>query len=405
MFKRFKYKLLSNVENMKRRDFLKIGVTGAAGLAVGGAAGYLWSQSRIRSLEDEIKRLEAQIPLQLEDNLNIFNWSYYLNRNRVDKWASDFGLALSYDIYESGDELMGVLQAAYPGASEYDVCVMTDSDVPTAIAEGYFEPIDLGKIPNFELVPSDFKDPDYDPDNEHTVIYSYGTTGIGWNSDRVSPAITKWADIFDPAEGFLDNYSGKITMMPDSIETIAAALFYLGLDPNSTDAGDLEDAKDALLIQKPYLADYAATEEIMEGLGTEEFYISHGWNGDIGGIVYESSETEIRLEKLLPYIKYKVPEEGGIAWYDNFAIPKGAPHPEAAHAFINFMLRPEIAAINTMSVKYPFPTGVDYVPKEVAEDPLIFTPPEDMARLTRTKPFTPEERDARSAIMTEVRGL
>jgi len=404
MFKRFKYKLLSNVENMKRRDFLKIGVTGAAGLAVGGAAGYLWSQSRIRSLEDEIKRLEAQIPLELEDNINIFNWTYYLNRNRLDKWASDFGLALSYDTYESGDELMGVLQAAYPGASGYDVCVMTDSDVPYAVDQGYFEPLDLSKIPNFDLVPSDFKDPDYDPDNEHTIIYSYGTTGIGWNSDEVSPAVTKWADIFDPDGAILQNtkYHKKITMMPDTIESIAAALFYLGLDANSCEADDLEDAKNALITQKPYLADYAGTEEFMLGLETGEFYISHGWNGDVGGIVYESSETEIRLEKLLTNIKYTVPEEGGIAWYDNFAIPKGAPHPEAAHAFINFMLRPEIAAINTMSVKYPFPTGVDYVPKEVAEDPLIFTPPELLAKLTRTRAFTTEEREARSAIWTEV---
>lgn len=385
---------------MKRREFLKIAGTGVAGLAIGGASGYLWQQSRIASLEAEIKR--ARVPLALEDSLNIFNWTYYLNRTRVDKWAEDLGIALSYDTYESGDTLMGALEAAYPGATGYDICVMTDADVAYAIEQGYFEPIDLDKIPNFELVPDEFKNPDYDPGNEYTVIYSYGTTGIGYNSDVVTEGITKWADIFDPARGILDKYKGKITMMPDVTEILAAALFYLGLDPNSSEEDDLNAAKDALIAQKPYLAKYAETEEIMTGLQTGDFVICHGWNGDIGGIVYESSETEIRLEKVLTNIKYVVPEEGGIVWFDNFAIPKGAPHPEAAHAFIDFMLRPEIAAINTMSVKYPFPTGRDYVPKEIAEDPLIFTPPELRAKLTRSKTFTEEERTLRNEIWTAV---
>jgi len=387
---------------MKRRDFLKIAGTGAAGLAVGGLSSYLWSQSRISSLESQLKR--AHVPLALEDSLNIFNWTYYLNKNRINKWADDLGIALAYDTYESGETLMGELEAAYPGATGYDICVMTDGDVPYAIEQGYFEPLDLDKIPNFELVPNDFKDPEYDPENQYTIIYSYGTTGIGWNSDEVSPAIKKWADVFDTTPGgILDRYKGKVTMMPEVTEILAAALFNLGLDANSCEEDDLEAAKNALIAQKPYLATYAGTEEFMMGLQTGDFLISHGWNGDIGGIVYESSETDVLLEKILPNIKYTVAEEGGIAWYDNFAIPMGAPHPEAAHAFIDFMLRPEIAAINTMSVKYPFPTGRDYVPKALREDPLIFTPPELLAKLTRTRTFTAEERTRREAIWTAVR--
>ena len=387
---------------MKRREFLKIAGTGVAGLAIGGAAGYVG----MRSLEAQIAklkepRLEDEL-WPLDDSLNIFNWTYYLNRLRLDRWCKDHGIALSYDTYESGDYLLGELEGAYPGATGYDICVMTDSDVPYAIDQGYFEPIDLDKIPNFELIPDEFKDPDYDPGNTYTAIYSYGTTGIGWNSDEVTEGITEWADIFDPARGILDNYNKKITMMKDTTEVLAAALFYLGRDPNSCEEDDLNAAKDALITQKPYLATYAETEEIMTGLETGDFVISHGWNGDIGGIVYESSETEIKLEKVLPNIRYSVPEEGGIVWFDNFAIPRGAPHPEAAHAFINFMLDPKIAAINTMSVKYPFPTGRDYVPEALREDPLIFTPPELRAKLTRTRSFTEDERILRDAVWTAV---
>lgn len=378
---------------MKRREFLKIAGTGVAGLAIGGAAGYV---GMTLPLQTKLARLD------LKGHLNIFNWTYYLNRPQLDKWCRDHGIALTYGTYESGDTLLGELEGAYPGATGYDICVMTDSDVPYAIDQGYFEPIDLDKIPNFELIPTEFKDPEYDPGNEHTVIYSYGTTGIGWNSDEVTEGITKWADIFDPTRGILDKYNKKITMMKDTTEVLAAALFYLGRDPNSCEEDDLNAAKDALIDQKKYLATYAETEEIMTGLETGDFVISHGWNGDIGGIVYESSETEIKLEKVLPNIRYSVPEEGGIVWFDNFAIPRGAPHPKAAHAFINFMLDPKIAAINTMSVKYPFPTGRDYVPEALREDPLIFTPPELRAKLTRTRPFTEDERILRDAVWTAV---
>lgn len=389
---------------MKRREFLKIAGTGAAGLAIGAAAGYFGGTSSLQAEIASLKepRLEDEL-WPLEDNLDIFNWTYYLNRPRVDRWCKDHGIALSYGYYESMDELLGVLEAAYPGASGYDLCVISGPDIPYSIEHELLEPIDLDKIPNFELIPNEFRGLSFDPENEYTIIYSYGTTGIGWNSDKVSPAITKWADVFDTTSGgILDTYNGKVTMMPDIGETLAGALFYLGLDANSCDPDDLDAAKNALITQKPYLATYAGTEEYMVGLENEDFLISHGWNGDIGGVVYESSETEIVLERGLPYIKYTIPEEGAVAWYDNFAIPRGASHPEAAHAFIDFMLTPKIAAINTMSVKYPFPTGIDYVPKALREDPLIFTPPELLGSLVQIRSFTEEERAARNAIWTAV---
>jgi len=377
---------------MKRREFLKVAGIGAAGLAVGATAGYVGMTLPLQSERDKI---------DLKGHLNIFNWTYYLNRPQLDKWCSDHGITLIYDNFESGEELLAVIEAT--DVSGYDICVMTDGDIPYSVENEYLEPIDLDKIPNFELIPEEFRGLPYDPDNEHTVLYSYGTTGIGWNSDKVSEGITKWADIFDTTPGgILDTYKKKVTMMPDVTETLGAALLYLGYSPNSTDPDELDDAKDALIAQKAYLASYAGTEEFMAGLENEDFYISHGWNGDIGGVVYESSETEISLERSLENIQYTLPEEGAFAWYDNFIIPRGAPHPNAAHAFINFMLTPKVAAVNTMSVKYPFPTGRDLVPEALRNDPLIFTPPELLASLYSYASFTEEERLARSDIWTAV---
>ncbi len=400
-----------------RRDVLKIAVTGIAGLLIGGAGAFFARQQEVDRLKKEVEDLakQAGIPTktvtetrtltttvlgkpQLEKNLNIYNWTFYVNRNLVDWWAKENEVSLVYDYFESIDEVLAKLET---GASGYDIAVVSDAEVKEVADLGLIEEIDLKKIPNFKYVPDEFKNPPYDPGNRFSVIYSYGTTGLGWNSNRVEPPVTAWADVFEP-DRHLGKYKGKITMHSDTDETFAATLIYLGKDPNSTKDEDLREAIEVLIKQKPYLAGYATTEEYMEGLETERFLISHAWNGDIAGVVYASDERQVTVSKSLDYIVYTVPEEGALAWYDNFVIPKGAQNKEAAHAFINFMLDPRVAAINSITIKYPFPTGVDYVPEEIAKDQMIFTPSELLAKLHLSRPFTPDERQKRQEYWLEL---
>jgi len=402
-----------------RRDVLKIAATGIIGLIVGGAGGYLARQGEVDKLKKEIEDLSKQagVPTKtitqtqtqvstvtvvgkpkLEPNLNIYNWTYYVNRNLVDWWARENELNLVYDYFESIDEVVAKLET---GESGYDIAVLSDAEVTEMTDLGVLEEIDLKKIPNFKYVPDEFKNPKYDPGNKHSIIYSYGTTGLGWNSSKVEPAVKAWADVFEP-DRLLGKYKGKITMHSDTDETFAAALIYLGKDPNSTKDEDLREAIDLLIRQKPYLAGYASTEEYMEGLESERFLISHAWNGDIAGVVYGSDEREITISRSLEYITYTVPEEGALAWADNFVIPKGAKNIEAAHAFINFMLDPRVAAINSLTVKYPFPTGTDYVPTEILKEEMIFTPKELLSKLYWGRPFTPEEREKRHEYWLEL---
>jgi len=263
---------------MKRRDFLKVAGTGAAGLAVGAAAGYV---GMTLPLQSEIAKLD------LKGHLNIFNWTYYLNRPQLVKWCSDHGITLVYDNFESGEELLAVIEAT--DVSGYDICVMTDGDIPYSVENEYLEPIDLDKIPNFELLPEEFRGLSYDPENEHTVLYSYGTTGIGWNSDKVTEekGITKWADIFDPTKGFLEKYDGKITMMPDVTETLGAALLYLGYSPNSTDSDELDEAlkpKGAIVVSEAI-----HTCELIEGYQPTSYVCS-----ELRGVflLHEAPRTE-----------------------------------------------------------------------------------------------------------------
>ncbi len=400
-----------------RRDVLKIAVAGIAGLVIGGGGAFLARQQEVSKLQKEIEDLSKQVGApartitqtitqtttvmgrpQIEKNLNVYNWTYYVNRNLVDWWAKENEISLVYDYFESTDEVLAKLET---GASGYDVAVISNPQVKEMSDLGLIEPIDLKKIPNFKYVPDAFKNPPYDPGNKYSVIYSYGTAGLGWNSDEVEPAVVSWADVFE-VDRLLGKYRGKITMLSDSDETFAAALIYLGKDPNSTRDEDLREATDLLIKQKPYLAGYASTEEYMEGLETGRFLISHAWNGDIAGVVYASDEREVSIERSLEYIQYTVPEEGAIVWYDNFVIPKGAKNVEAAHAFIDFMLDPRVAAINSITIKYPFPTGMDYVPKEILNDQMIFPPKELLDKLYLSKAFTPEERQKRMEYWLEL---
>ncbi|MEN2974391.1 MAG: spermidine/putrescine ABC transporter substrate-binding protein [Candidatus Caldarchaeales archaeon] len=384
-----------------RRDVLKIAVAGVLGAAVGGAAGYFQGRAEVEGLRREVEDLSKQIgelKVRLEPNLNIYNWTYYINRNIVDQWAEENRINLVYDTFESIDEVVAKLST---GASGYDLAMLSDSEVLEISSLNLLEPINLKKIPNFKYIPERFKKPYYDPENKYSVLYSYGTTGIGWNNMEVSPEVTMWADIFE-VDRHLGKYQKKITMMNDTDETYGAVLIYLGRDPNSSKDEDLREAIEVLKRQKPYLAGYASTEEYMDGLEAGRFWISHAFNGDIAGIMYASDEREIIISKQVEHISYTVPEEGALAWTDNFVIPKGAKNIEAAHAFINFILDPAVSAICTITVKYPFPAGRDYVPEEIRNDPVVFTPEEQLDKLYWGRPFTPEERAKRAEYWLEL---
>ncbi|RLG59404.1 hypothetical protein DRN87_05590 [Candidatus Geothermarchaeota archaeon] len=290
------------------------------------------------------------------------------------------------------------------GAQAYDVVVPSASYVPYLIEKKLIQPIDLDKIPNFEYIPDEFKDPEWDPGNKYTIVYSYGTTAIAFNSDFVPEGISSWADLFnvDNPDSVIRRHAGKVTMLTESIEVFDSALIYLGYPVGTMNKDHLEEATNLLIKQKKYLYGYVSTEDYMEELPVgSRYYISQAWNGDIAGIVYDSDEREVYISKIYENIKYVVPEEGAVAWYDNFAIPANAKHLEAAHAFINWFLEPPISAIHTITIKYPYPAGYKYVPVEIREDPMIFVPKELYKKLYWTT-VTPEMQELYSQYWARV---
>jgi putrescine transport system substrate-binding protein len=270
------------------------------------------------------------------------------------------------------------------GNSGYDVVVPTSQFMQRQIAAGVYQDLDKAKLPNLANM-----DPElmaaaaaYDPDNAHGVIYMWGTTGLGYDVAKVAERLgedaptNSWALIFDPA------YAEKladcgITMLDSPSDVLPSALAYLGLDPTTTDADELQLAADLIQGVRPYIR-YFHSSQYINDLANGEVCVSLGFSGDVFIAAARAEEAGNGIE-----IAYSVPQEGALQWFDMMVIPADAPNPEAAHAWINFIMDPQITADITNYVWYANANAASMplVDPEIAGDPAIFPPPEVVAKL------------------------
>ncbi len=291
--------------------------------------------------------------------LHIYIWDEYVDPKVYELFEREFNVKIIEDNYGSNEELLAKLQA---GATGYDLIVPSDYMVSIMIKQGLLAELDLKNIPNFKHLYERFKDPPYDPGNKFSVPYLWGTTGIGYNKKEVDPPPTSWADLFEPAR--LEKYKNKISMLDDPREAIGAALKYLGHSFNTSDSEKLEQAKLALLTQKPYLAKYDS-EAFEDSLAAGETVIAHGWSGEIA-----IAKTQN------PDIEYVLPQEGAVIWTDNLAIPKTSKNKKLAERFIDFLLKPDISAMITNFTYYASPneTAQFFIKPEIFKGPSYYLP-------------------------------
>jgi spermidine/putrescine transport system substrate-binding protein len=363
--------------------------TAVACLITGGLIGYFvpyfsW-QSRERQLLDEIERMREQLGLPPEREVRVYSWSWYIHPSIIDLFEETFGVSVVYKTFESDEEVWAKLAT---NASGYDVVVIPDSFVAEAVRDGLIIPLNLSLIPNLKYIDEKFLNLYFDPENEYSVPYLWGTTGIGYDAELVQDPITGWEQLFDFSPGgFLEKYSGHITMLDDMYETIPAALAYLGYPIHSTNSTQLEEAKQLLIRQKQYLKKYAGADLYIPSLANPEasgFWICHVWPGDL---LVAKDEN--------PNLRYVLPKEGGVWWIDCMVIPTGALHPVAAHAWINFMCDPLVATINSEYVYYATPNKVaieNFLSEEIVEDTNIYPTAEDLEKFELSPIYTPEER-------------
>ncbi|MEM1998755.1 MAG: extracellular solute-binding protein [Archaeoglobaceae archaeon] len=379
-----------------RRDFLKIAVAGVAGLAIGGVSGFFSGSSayqrRILELESEIEKLKSQTQAVLEKELRVWNWSYYINDALLDIFSEQTGIPRDRIIYEEFEDPNYVLTKLEAGGSGYDVVILPDYCVDIARKKALLAELDKKMIPNVKFIDEKFRNPPYDPEWRFSIVYMWGSTGFAWRSE-VEEGVTTLEQIFNPDHEFLQKYKKKISMLEEAMEVICFAKAYLGKDVNDWSDSTLQEVKEVLLAQRPYLAGYMGTEKYYPGLKIGTIYVAQAYNGDI-----------VRLRGEFESVSFAVPEEGGTIWTDNLCIPKDAPHKNSAHAFINFLLDPAVSAVNSEFIGYATPVKASWqFIEEMLEDPVIYPPEEIQKKMWLIPSVSDEIRRKITKLMLEVK--
>lgn len=274
--------------------------------------------------------------------LNLYGWSDYVPQQLLDDFTAKYGIKVNYDTYSSNEEMLAKIQA---GASGYDLIIPSDYTVDLMIKQNMLEPIDVKQIPNFANLDPQFTNKDYDPGNKYSIPYQWGTTALVYDKTKVPFEPKNWKDLWDP------KFKGKLVMLDDEREVIGMALQVLGYDKNSTDPAQLDQAKQKLLELKPNIVLFNS-DDPETSLITGETW---------AGLVYNGNAALAKQQD--PNIEYICPTEGCGLWFDNLAVPKGAPHMDAAMAFLNFMLDPKESVLITKEFPYSNPNkaALDYL--------------------------------------------
>jgi putrescine transport system substrate-binding protein len=318
-----------------------------------------------------------------EKVVRIYNWSDYIDPSILTDFTEKTGIKVIYDVYDNNNILETKLLAGNTG---YDLVVPSAYFLSRQIQAGIFAELDRSKIPNWnELDPGLMRRvAKFDPDNRHAVIYMWGTTGFAYNVEAIrqrmpDAPLDSWRMIFDPAVASRFADCG-IYLLDAADDMIPAALNYLGLDPNSKDPAELEKAREVLMKVRPYVRKFHSSEDI-NALASGDICLATIYSGDAGIAASRAEEAKNGIE-----VKYQIPKEGAQIWFDMMAMPKDAPDPENAYAFMNYFLQPEVVAKATNFVTYPnaVPASKRFVKQEILDDPNTY-PPDDLMRRLYTK--------------------
>ncbi len=259
-----------------------------------------------------------------EKKLNFYNWDTYIGENTLAQFQEASGIETKMDLYADNDELFAKMKEGNPG---YDVIVPTNDYVERMLLANMLDPLDHSKIPNMANIDEPFQDATFDPGRKYSIPYMWGTLGNGYRKSKCGDEVNSWKAALDD-----DKHAGRISLLGDGASMIGIALKYLGFSYNSKDPAEVKKAEDLLIAGKKNIKVYA-DDNGQDLLASGEVDLAVEWNGDILQVMGEDDD-----------LSYVVPNEGSLLWQDCMCIPKGAPHPENAHAFLNFILDAKIGA-------------------------------------------------------------
>lgn len=325
--------------------------------------------------------LSASAPAMAADttiDLRVYNWGEYISNGEDGSLdvVKEFenrnpNIKVEYNTYASNEELYAKLRS---GSANYDVIIPSDYMVSRMIQEDMLEKLDFDRLPNYEDVMDSFKNLEYDPTNEYSVPYTWGTVGIIYNTKMVDEPVTSWDILWDP------DYMGNILMFNNSRDAFGIALKRMGYSQNTTDPEILDQAAEDLKEQKQILQSYVM-DEIFDKMSNGEAALAPYYAGDALTMIEDN-----------PDLAFVVPEEGSNRFVDAMVIPKGVRHKEAAEDFINFMMEPEIALANIEYLGYstPMQSVYDQLDEEVIHDGISY-PSEEILDKCDTFINLPEE--------------
>ncbi len=259
--------------------------------------------------------------------LNIYAWADEIPKTVIAAFEKETGIKVTVDTFDANETMISKLAA---GGSGYDIVEPSQYAVQQLVGQDLVEKLDHSKIKGLDNLGKKFADPSYDKGNEYSVPWIWGTTGLAYNEKCTGTAIDSWKALWDPA------YKGKIYMLDNMLSAYIPALQVNGLKATSTSEKDIAKATQSLLDQKPLLAGYNSSN-YSDLLASGDACVAEAYGGSAIAKVTAAN----------PDVKFVIPKEGGTLWVDGFSVAKNAPHADAAYKWLNFTLRPEIAAMAT----------------------------------------------------------
>lgn len=284
--------------------------------------------------------------------LNIYSWSDYFDPEVLAQFEKENNCKVTYDVFSSNEELLAKMQA---GGAQYDVIQPSDYMVTTMVELGMLDKIDRSKMPNLKYIAKELQKPAFDPEGVYSPVFTYGITGIAYNTKYITTAPEKWDDLWN------EEYKGQVLMLNDSREVFSVGLKKNGQSNNSKDKAQIRKAfEDLRVLNKNVLA--YDTENIKQKFISEDGWIGMLWSGDAAFVHREN-----------PDVEFMVPKQGTVIWADTLAIPKGCKNKELAEKFINYMYDPKVSAKNFDYIALPNANAeaVKLMGEDYKNDPIL----------------------------------
>ena len=380
-----------SVNRISRREMLRRMGLGVGGLSM---ASLLGACSIPPQIVRETEANAGLITNESNGTLNFANWPLYIDRAKgenptINDFTDETGIQVNYDeVIQDNESFLGTIREPLANGDpiDYDLIVVTDWMLAKMARFGFLEELDFSHIPNFEEHAGEvYKDPNYDPNNTHSIPWQAGITGIAYNAALTGRELTGMGDLFDP------EFAGKIGMFKEMRDTMSLMMLYNGVELDNATIEDAEEVQEQLIqqVDDGIVRQYYGNE-YADALARQDIVASIAWSGDV-----------IQLTLDNPDLKFIVPEDGGILWVDNMSIPQNAVNPIDAHEFMNFVYQPDIAAQIVGWVNYicPVPEAKEILAdtegyEAIADSPLVFPTPEMESNLHRYTVLDDEEEAA-----------